>query len=127
MSLLRFDDDSSKRIDIKLLLGLTEQDLVEFPVATLRKLLKSKCEQNPMLDTTALFENLSNARKQAKKVRRCQVETQLNQFDDFCSHYSVQISVQTKFSLLAQRDELMREIEFYKREIIKQNFPESSL
>ena len=117
----QFDDDSNKKIDIKQLLGLTERELLEFPVAALRKLLKLKCEQNPLFDTTALFENLSKSRKQAKIARRCQVETELSAFDDFCSNYSMQISMRTKLSLLTQRDELRKEIQFYQEEIIRQN------
>ncbi|KAI6659770.1 hypothetical protein LOD99_10659 [Oopsacas minuta] len=115
----KFENKSNKRIDIKLLLEITENDLVDFPIAYLRKLLKSKCEQNQMLDTTALFENLSETRKLAKRERRCQVETELTKFDNFCVQYSMQITEQTKASLQQERDQLTREIVFYKNEITK--------
>lgn len=114
-------DKNSKRIDIKLILQITEEELIELPIANLRKLLKAKCNRNPLLDTTALFENLSEARKQAKKERRSQIETELAQFEHLCDKYSIQISEETKASLQQQRDELTREISFYKNELNKMN------
>ena len=122
----KLENDSDKRVDIKLILQITEEELVDLPIAKLRKLLKLQCSQNPLLDTTALFENLSEARKQAKKTRRCQIETELTQFEHFCDEFSIQITQETKASLQQQLEELTREISFYKSEITKMNPSHSS-
>ena len=119
-------ENNSKRIDIKLILQITEEELMELPIGDLRKLLKTECNQNPLLDAIALLENLSEARKQARKARRFQMETELTHFEHFFDNYSIQTTEETKATLQQQRDELTREISFYKNEIYKMNSTHSS-
>ena len=116
---LKLGEDDGKKINIKLLLGITEDQLVQLPISALRKLLKEKCSMNPVLDSTALHENLSSTRKQAKKARRLQVETELSQFDELCMNLSLQADWNTKLELLKERDMLRNEILFYQTELLQ--------